>query len=291
MPPAGVIMAYPRLVPQPQRRFAASTMRDPFLKKSLGQHHLRSGALCRPLIDYLRPAGSRVLEIGPGGGVLTVELAAAGGRVLGCEVDLAWAFELRRRLARRDFAAGTPQVAALDALSLDWRRLPAPTLVAGNLPFSVATRLIERLLPHAARVPRAAFMVQKEVAERLVARPGEAAYGAFSVLAAAQAEARLLATVRPGSFHPPPKVAAAFVGLELRAPPLAAGEMDDFARLVRAAFALRRKTLRNSLASGLGRRRSAELLGEMGWDARRRAQELGLEEFIELFAAYRRLSG
>lgn len=266
-------------------------MQDPFLKKGLGQHHLRDGALCRPVIDYLRPAGRRVLEIGPGGGVLTAELAAAGGRVLGCEVDLAWAFELRRRLARRarSFAAGAPRIVAIDAQRLDWRRLPKPTLVAGNLPFNVATRLVEKLLPHAATVPRAALMLQKEVAERLVARPGDSAYGALSVLVAAQADARILTVVRPGSFHPPPKVAAAFVGLALKEPPLPAERMGDFTRLVRAAFALRRKTLRNSLASGLGRKRSAALLGEMGWDPRRRAQELGLEEFVELFAAYRDL--
>ncbi len=188
-------------------------MHDPFLKKNLGQHHLRDGALCRPLVDYLAPRGRRVLEIGPGGGVLTAELLAAGARLIACEIDLEWAFELRRRFAGRHFAGGRVATVALDALDLDWRRLPSPTLVAGNLPFNVATRLIAGLLPCSETVPRAAFMVQKEVAERLAAGPGEAAYGALSVLASAQAEIRLLGTVRPGSFRPPPKVSAAFVRL------------------------------------------------------------------------------
>ena len=273
--------------PDPELLKALSqvTMQDPFLKKSLGQHHLRDGALCRPLIEYLRPAGHRVLEIGAGAGVLTEELAAAGASVLACEVDLEWAFALRRRMAGR-----RPRILALDALRIDWRRLPAPTLVAGNLPFNVATRLIQSLLPHPDVVPRAAFLVQKEVAERLVARPGDPAFGSLSVLVAAQAEVRYLATVRPGSFLPPPKVAAAFVGLELEAPPVSAAEMPAFARIVRLAFAQRRKTLRNSLASGLGRRRAGDLLRAVGWDVRRRAQELDVAAFVELFEAYRHTS-
>lgn len=257
-------------------------MRDPLLKKKLGQHHLRDGALCRPLVRYLQPAGQRVLEIGPGGGVLTAELAAAGGSPIACELDLDWVWALHRRFRGRGVA-----LVALDALAIDWRRLPPPTLVAGNLPFNVATRIIERLLPCSATVPRAAFMVQKEVAERLVARPGDAAYGALSVSTAAHARVSLLGTVKPGSFRPPPKVHAAFVGLELRPPTLTPSDIPAFTRLVRLAFAQRRKTLRNSLASGLGREAAEQLLGAAGLDGRRRAQELDLEAFVDLFRCLR----
>jgi len=252
----------------------------PRLKKRYGQHHLRGGELCRPLVDYLRPAGWPVVEIGPGGGVLTGELLSAGARVLACEVDLEWAFHLRRRLP-------SVTVAAVDALHLHWRRLPGRWLVAGNLPFNVATRLIERLLPHAATVPRAAFMVQKEVAERLLARPGDPAYGSLSVVAAAQAELTHLGTVAPGSFRPPPKVAAAFVGFELRPPPVAPEELPAFVRLVRLAFARRRKTLRNSLASGLGREGAERLLEAVGLDSRCRAESLPVATFVALFEAAR----
>ena len=258
--------------------------RDPWLKKRLGQHHLREGALCRPLVDYLSPAGLRVLEIGPGGGVLTAELLAAGGEVVACEVDLPWAFELRRRLRRVG-------ILALDAQRIDWRRLPAPTLVTGNLPFNVATRLIEGLLPRFANVPRAAFMVQKEVAERIVASPGDRAYGSLSVLVAAQAKASLLGTVRPGSFRPPPRVAAAFVGLELRRPPIPAQQVPQFTRLVRLVFAQRRKTLRNSLASRLGRERAEAILRAAALGPRCRAQDLDLAAFWGLFAAFREADG
>jgi 16S rRNA (adenine1518-N6/adenine1519-N6)-dimethyltransferase len=263
-------------------------MTSPHLKKRLGQHHLVHGGLCRPLLDELGVAGQRVLEIGPGGGVLTAELLAAGAQVLAAEVDAEWAFALRHRFAGTA-SAERLSLAVVDALDIDYSQLPAPTLVTGNLPFNVATRIIEDLLPHADAVPRAAFMVQKEVAERLVARPGDSAYGSLSVIVAAYADGHYLGTVKPGSFRPPPKVAGAFVGFRLRPPPLPGDEMPGFVRLVRLAFAKRRKTLRNALAAGLGRDAVDRLLDAAGLDTRCRAETLGLEAFVELHRHQRRL--
>jgi 16S rRNA (adenine1518-N6/adenine1519-N6)-dimethyltransferase len=254
-------------------------VRPPILKKSLGQHHLIDGALCRPLIAFLEPAGRRVLEIGPGGGVLTAELLAAGAQVIGWELDLAWAAELRRRLSGSDL-----RLVVGDALEIDWAHLPSPTCVAGNLPYNVATVIIERLLPHHARVPRAAFLVQKEVADRLVARPRDEAYGSLSVLVAAWARARILGRVRPGSFRPPPKVDSAFVGFELHSPPLPPAEMPPFIAFVRLAFGQRRKTLRNALAAGWGRERAAAVLAAAGVGEKVRAEELGLEVLLGVWA-------
>jgi 16S rRNA (adenine1518-N6/adenine1519-N6)-dimethyltransferase len=255
-------------------------VRDPLLKKALGQHHLVAGALCRPLIQFLAPEGQRVLEIGPGGGVLTAELLAAGARVLGWELDSDWAAVLRRRLP-------DPRLALVvgDALQIAWHRLPLPTLVSGNLPYNVATAILEDLLSHHARVSRAAFLVQKEVADRIVAAPGSEAYGSFSVIVAAYARPRILGRVKPGSFRPPPKVDSAFIGLELRPPPLPETEMADFIALVRLAFAQRRKTLRNALAAGWGRERAEAVLAAAGIPERVRAEELGLESFLGVYAA------
>jgi 16S rRNA (adenine1518-N6/adenine1519-N6)-dimethyltransferase len=254
-------------------------VRNPPLKKALGQHHLVAGALCRPLLRFLAPEGERVLEIGPGGGVLTAELLAAGARVLAWELDLDWAAVLRRRLPDPRLA-----LVAGDALEIAWERLPAPTLVAGNLPYSVATAIIEDLLPHHARIPKAAFLVQKEVADRIVAAPGSDAYGSFSVIVASYARPRILGRVKPGSFRPPPKVDSAFVGLELQPPPLPEKEMPNFVALVRLAFAQRRKTLRNALAAGWGRARAEAVLSAAGIPERARAEELGLETFLAVYA-------
>jgi len=253
-------------------------VRKPPLKKALGQHHLVAGALCRPLIQFLSPEGQRVLEIGPGGGVLTAELLAAGARVLAWELDLDWAVVLRRRLP-------DPRLALVvgDALEIAWNHLPAPTLVAGNLPYNVATAIIEDLLPHHARIPKAAFLVQKEVADRIVAAPGSDAYGSFSVIVAAYARPRILGRVKPGSFRPPPKVDSAFVGFELQPPPLPEKVMPDFIALVRLAFAQRRKTLRNSLAAGWGRERTEAVLAAAGIPERARAEELGVGEFLRIY--------
>jgi 16S rRNA (adenine1518-N6/adenine1519-N6)-dimethyltransferase len=247
------------------------------LKKALGQHHLVDGALCQPIVRFLDPGGKRVLEIGPGGGVLTAELLAAGARVLGWELDLEWAAELRRRLPSPSLS-----VVVADALEIEWGRLPAPTLAAGNLPYNVATAILERMLPHHERVPRAAFLVQKEVADRLVARPGDEAYGSLSLLVAAYANARLLGRVRRGSFRPPPKVEGGFIGLELHPPPLPPDEMPELIALIRLAFNQRRKTLRNALAAGWGKERTEAALAAVGLPDKVRGEELGLAEFLEI---------
>jgi 16S rRNA (adenine1518-N6/adenine1519-N6)-dimethyltransferase len=255
----------------------------PRLHKGLGQHHLTSGALTRPLIAYLAPAGRRVIEIGPGGGVLTSELLAAGARVTAWEIDLGWTWELRRRLRGSPLA-----LAAADALDLQWSRLRQPALVAGNLPYNVATAIVERLLPHHRQVPRAAFLVQREVAERLVARAGDAAYGSLSVLVAAYSRPRLLGRVRRGSFRPPPKVEGAFVGLELMAPPLPEPEMGAFVAMVRGAFGQRRKMLHNSLGAMWGRGPAAAALAEVGLPGGVRAEQVALAQWLEI---YRRRPG
>jgi 16S rRNA (adenine1518-N6/adenine1519-N6)-dimethyltransferase len=257
-------------------------VRSPFLKKSLGQHHLVDPALCRPLVEFLRSEGEKVLEIGPGGGVLTTALLAAGARVLAWEVDPEWAAVLRSRLPEPHLVRLALVVG--DALTIPWDRLPSPTLAAGNLPYNVATALIERLLPHHEKVPRAAFLVQKEVADRFVAGPGEEAYGSLSVLTAAYADARLLGRVKKGSFRPPPKVEGAFVGFTLHAPPLPTAEMPAFVAMVRLAFNQRRKTLRNALAAGWGREKAEAVLGAAGMGERVRAEEVGLSGFLEIYA-------
>lgn len=260
----------------------SKTSRKPTYKKRLGQHHLVSGALCRPLIDFLRPDGLPVVEVGPGAGVLTQELIHANARVTALELDVEWAFVVKREVPGA-------RVVVTDALSFPWSRLPSPTLVTGNLPFQVATPLVADVLTAGARdperLPRVGVMVQKEVAERLVAAPGDSAYGALSVLVRATAAARILGHVAPGSFRPPPKVAASFIGLETRRPPVEPERLPDLMRVVQQAFSQRRKTLRNSLGSGWGKAEATAALEASDIDPRRRAETLDLDDFVRLLVA------
>lgn len=270
--------------PGDQHRKPGGTNRKPSYKKRFGQHHLRHGGLCRPLLEYLCPEGRAVVEIGPGGGVLTAELLSDAARVIALEVDLEWAAHLRRALPSDRLS-----VWVADALSFSWERLPSPMLVTGNLPFNVGTPIIESVLAQVGTVDRAAFMVQKEVAERLVAQPGDPAYGALSVLVAAQAQVRYLGSLAARSFRPPPRVDAAYVGFELRQD--ASREDGDTLRtVVHQAFAQRRKTLRNSLSSGWGKDLTEPILAAANIDGRRRAETLSLEEFQRLRDVHRRLS-
>ncbi len=253
---------------------------SPRLRKRLGQHHLIRPEACDPLIDFLRPAGRRVVEIGPGGGVLTARLLDAGARVDALELDPAWAFEL----ARLHRQAGL-RLAVADAMKVELARTSAGSLIAGNLPYQISTALIESILPLHEVFPRAGFLVQREVADRLLAEPGAGDYGALTVLARASARITDLGTVRRGAFRPPPKVDGAFLGLELQAPPLSTAEMMRFGRTVRLAFSQRRKMLRNALASGWGRERAEDALAGAAIPATARAQELSLDDFLRLHRA------
>ena len=178
--------------------------------------------------------------------------------------------------------AGRLSVAVADALEIDWERLPPGAMVAGNLPYNVGTPILERLLAHAPPGTRAGFLLQREVVDRLVAEPGSKAYGALSVLVAARASVRRLATLPPGAFVPPPRVESSFVGLELRAAPEVGSRWSAFEAVVRAAFAQRRKTLRNALGAVHGLARAEAALAALGIPRSERAERLSLEQFARL---------
>jgi 16S rRNA (adenine1518-N6/adenine1519-N6)-dimethyltransferase len=255
-----------------------NTRPQPRLKKRLGQHHLARPELCLPLIDFLRPEGSTVIEVGPGGGILTRPLLGRGARVRAIEMDLEWACSLRQSVPDRNL-----KIVVADAMTVSWEGLPRGSLVTGNLPYQISTALIERLLPLGERIPRACFLVQREVAQRLVARPRESAYGSLSVLVAAFSQAMILGAVGKDSFRPPPKVDGAFVGFRLLAPPVPENQLRAFTGVVRLAFGRRRKTLRNALSAGLGKERATSVVASLGKGDLVRAEELELDDFLRLF--------
>ena len=208
------------------------------------------------------------IEIGPGRGALTEKLLKRAARVVAIEVDPYLVDHLRRKFA----AEPRLEVVQADVLETDlaqWGAAP----VAGNLPYYIASPILQQVAR--LRLPRAVFLIQKEVAERLTAQPGSRDYGYLTVLTATFAQARMLFTVKPGAFQPPPKVDSAVVLLEPRAP-LAAGT-EGFLRFAGQAFRHKRKTIRNNLAETYGA--AVEAWPEAGL----RAEQLGVERLLEMY--------
>jgi 16S rRNA (adenine1518-N6/adenine1519-N6)-dimethyltransferase len=254
-------------------------------RRALGQHFLRDASVARAVVDLLAPTpGDLVVEIGPGEGALTAELAGRAGRVIALEVDRA----LMER-ARARFPA--VEVLDADARTWDYGALERPpggrVLVAGNLPYSVGKPILNALVAARTAVDEMALMLQREVAERVAAAPGGKVYGSLSVLTQLYADVRVALRVPPSAFRPPPKVESAVIHLRvLPRPRVPIADERRFAVVVRAAFGQRRKTLANALAAGLGlsvasARRAA--VGA-GIDPGRRAETLTILEFSELAA-------
>jgi len=248
-------------------------------RRALGQHFLVDRGVAERTVALAGLApGTRVLEIGPGRGALTDALLAAGLDVTAVEIDP----ELAARLAAR----GDPRLTVIegDFLRLDLACLPAaPLPVVANLPYSTGTAIVARLLESPERFPRLVVMLQKEVADRLCAQPGSHAYGSTTVLTALHARAERAFVVPPGAFAPPPRVDSAVVRLSVEATPRAdVGDPALFRRVVRGAFAQRRKTLRNALRAAFGEKRARAWLDRAGIDGGRRAETLSLAEFAGL---------
>ena len=248
----------------------------------LGQHFLADANLLYAIVRDAELEGDEVvLEVGGGEGALSRALAPRVRALHVIEVDE----RLRERLGA--MASEHPNVSVHfgDAMRLDLRALdPAPTAVVSNLPYSIATPLVLRTMSELPALERWTVMVQREVADRLRAKPGSRAYGAPSVLVQLACEVRLLRAVDPAVFTPRPRVHSALLRLERRGP--AAGER--LAGLVRAAFSHRRKALARSVeAAGLGPRREdiAAALVAIGVPADARAESLSPRQFADLARA------
>ena len=259
-------------------------------RKRWGQHFLCDAAVARRIVDTAEiGADSVVLEIGPGLGALTDELARRAARLLLVEIDPALAARLTERFAGDDRV----RVVTGDVLALALEELigAAPTTVVANLPYNVASPVLFRLLELRARVPRAVLMLQLEMAERLTARPGSKIYGASSVLVQAFAQVRIAFRVSRRSFLPPPDVDSAVVDVRWSVAPRAdVGDPELFRAVVRAAFGQRRKMLRNALrplveARGTPAGTADAVLRAAEIDPAARAETLDLAAFARLTRA------
>jgi 16S rRNA (adenine1518-N6/adenine1519-N6)-dimethyltransferase len=251
-------------------------------KRSLGQNFLVDPNTARRVVALADlPAGTPVLEIGPGLGSLTLALLDAGHQVVALELDDRLADVLREVVA--EHGAAPVRVESGDAMTVDLGALlasaPSPTACVSNLPYNVAVPVVVRLLEEAAAVERILVMVQREVGERLAAAPGDPQYGAVSVKVAYFAEAQVVGLVPPTVFVPKPKVDSALVRLRRRPmPPVSVPSADDLFALVRAGFAQRRKMLRRSLAPVLGEA-TPDVLTAAGVAPTARAEALGLDDW------------
>ncbi len=254
-------------------------------RQRLGQHFLIKGSALERIARAACPEGEPlVIEIGPGRGALTERLLARAESVIAIELDAALVALLRAKFQ------GEPRLTVVegDALDTDLSQW-GPAAIAGNLPYYAATPIIEKVLsPEKApalspAIPRAVFLVQKEVAARLAARPGSRDYGYLSVQTQLHADVERLFDVPPSAFRPPPAVHSTVVRLlpRNRAAELGIADPAGFLRFAGLCFRQKRKTLRNNLAGAYGKDAMD------GWpEARKRAEELTLEQFAEL---YRRL--
>nr|MDD6335660.1 16S rRNA (adenine(1518)-N(6)/adenine(1519)-N(6))-dimethyltransferase RsmA [bacterium] len=260
-------------------------------KKSLGQHFLHDKRILARIADAAGlDKGKGVLEIGPGLGALTQELARRAGKVVAIEIDGRVIPELERMFADQ------PHVTIIqgDAMKLDWVRLAReafsdqPFALCANLPYYITSPLIMGALEGGAPVSPVVVLVQREVAQRMAAKPGSPDYGLLSVAAQRYAKVETLFRVPPGCFTPPPKVDSAVVRLVRRPDAPGREETAAFFTVARAAFAMRRKTLENNLMAGLSLPREAvsAAIHQAGIAPGVRAETLSGQQFEALASVF-----
>ena len=256
--------------------------------KALGQNFLINPSVCPRMAQAAVNGGDNVgvLEIGPGIGVLTNELCKLARRVVAVELDKRLIPVLEETLSEYD----NLRVINADVMELDLNKLieekfgGMDVVVCANLPYYITSPIIMKLLEDRLPVKTITVMVQKEAAQRLSAAPGSRDSSAITVAVSYYAEAQTLFGVSAGSFMPAPKVDSAVIQLTLREPSMKPRDEAALFRVIRAAFAQRRKTVLNSLSSSLGLDKSAvsDILVSVGVDPSARAERLTLDDFIRI---------
>lgn len=251
-------------------------------KKRLGQNFLVDEDAARRIAQRVCANASRVLEIGPGTGALTLALLECDAAITAVEIDPDMVAILRAQPELQ-----RAQIVNEDALTFDYAAYAAgrPWHVTGNLPYHIATALVMQLIEMREGPQMLVVMVQREVAERFAAQPGTAAYGSLSIAVRYAMEVAPLFTLRPDSFYPRPKIESSVVVLTRRErPAVSVRDERRFWQVVRGAFAYRRKTLANglSLAIGVDRAAAAAALQQIGLPAEIRGERLDLADFARL---------
>ena len=267
-------------------------------RKRFAQHFLESAWVTKLVAAVAAAPDDSILEIGPGKGAITRPLASQVRRLLAIEIDRDLAADLEAA-ALPNVAVVTSDVLSVDLVPIltDWLgEPPGPgnqIRIVGNLPYNISSPILFALLDLAARtngVRDAMLMLQKEVADRLVAKVGTGEYGVLTVLTTLTADVSRVLSLPPGAFRPPPKVQSAVVRLAFRPPKVAIPDQKLFVRMVRTMFTQRRKTIANALKP-FGVERGVDpvsALAAAGIDAKRRPETLNLAEMAALAAAFSR---
>jgi 16S rRNA (adenine1518-N6/adenine1519-N6)-dimethyltransferase len=247
-------------------------------KKKWGQNFLRNRGAVEKIVAAVEPQpGETIVEIGPGEGVLTEKLVELGAPVVAYEIDPDLASRLSQRLA-------SVEVRNQDALAATLP--PGPFRAVGNLPYNVGTPILRRIIADSG-CRRAVFMLQREVADRITAKPGDEPYGYLTLYMQMYASARRLMVLGPRSFYPPPKVDSAVVVLDPR-PAAYESDAGDLLDLISTSFRMRRKKLVNNLTDwrNASREDVLQAMDAAGLDPNVRAETMSLDEFDRLTAAF-----
>lgn len=272
-------------------------------KKSLGQNFLVDRQVARRIVDRVSPqSDDLIIEIGPGTGALTRLIAESSRHVVAVEIDSRLVEELRNSIADEKVS-----IIEADALDVNWEELISAstkrlrkhgyrdeslprTRVVANLPYYISTPIIERLIEARRMIFDMTLMLQSEVVDRITSEPDSRQYGYLSVCVQLYCEARKLFEVPPSAFRPVPKVRSAVIRLAVRDhSPIEVADESEFLKVVRAAFAQRRKTIFNNLKSASHSRSFScpieAALERSNIDPKRRAETLSLAEFAALYNA------
>jgi len=252
--------------------------RPPRPKRRFGQHFLTDPGVIERIVAVIGPvAGQHMVEIGPGRGALTRPLLQVLGTLDVVEIDR----ELAGALAASLGPLGELRIHRGDALRFDFSRLAPPQerlRIVGNLPYNISTPLLFHLLAHSDAIQDMVFMLQREVALRIVAAPSTRDYGRLSVMLQYRCTATDLFSVAPQAFRPEPQVHSTVIRLVPRPPATPVADHGLFERLVRQAFGQRRKTLRNALRGWI----DEEGFRRAGIDPTLRAETLAVADFVRL---------
>ena len=245
-------------------------------RKRFGQNFLQSTSVIDSIIQAIRPLSSdNLIEIGPGQGALTKPLLKHVDHIKVIEIDK----DLHPIIKDLPDAKDKLTLFDADALSIDYNTFGHELKIIGNLPYNISTPLILKLLHHTSHIKDMVFMLQKEVVDRLVASPGNKDFGRLSVMVQYYCEAQSLFIVPPEVFYPKPKVNSAVVRLTpFTKPPYEEVSFDLLERVVKQAFAMRRKTLANNLKNWM----HVDDIQSLDIDPRWRPEQLSVNNYVQI---------